>query len=476
MKIPAASTERVLHVLRSITAAGCQCPAHSQAFSRNTNAHQCASQNVNQEEADYAVEMACSNIRYGQGVTREVGMDLANMKATHVGVYTDKNIAKLPPLAEAIKSLERSNIKYSIFDDVRIEPTDKSLQAAVDFAKAHNFDAFLAVGGGSVMDTAKGANLFLCHPDKELLDFLNAPIGKGLPPTNPLKPLIAVPTTSGTGSETTGVAVFDYSPLKAKSGIGNRAIRPTLGIVDPFHTLHMPARVAANSGFDVFCHALESYTAIPYTERTPRPTNPLLRPAYQGSNPISDIWSKHALKVAAKYLKRSVEDPSDFEARSEMHLASAFAGIGFGNAGVHLCHGLSYALSGMVKNYNAKDYGANHSLIPHGLSVIITAPAVFNYTAPACPERHLEAAEILGKDISNAKKEDAGPILSDAIREFMYELKVDDGISSLGFTADDIPKLVEATLPQKRVTRLAPAGEPRPEEFAMIYEQSMKLY
>lgn len=473
--VPVSSREVALRALRSITAAGCQCPAHSQSFS-GSPVHKCAKHG--HEDTDYAVQMASSNVRYGKGVTAEVGMDLANMKAKNVGVFTDKNLIHLPPMLETIKSLEKNGIKYSVFDDVRIEPTDVSFQKAIDYSKAQNFDTFLAVGGGSVIDTAKAANLYLCHPENELLDFVNAPIGKGLPVKKDLKPLIAIPTTAGTGSETTGVSVFDYTPLQAKTGIGNRALRPLLGIVDPLHTLHMKKHVTAYSGLDVFCHALESYTAIPYNERSPRPTNPILRPAYQGSNPISDVWSKYAFKVTAKYLKRAMENPDDIEARSEMHLASVFAGIGFGNAGVHLCHGLSYALSGNIKNkdYKAKDYDVDYSLLPHGLSVIITAPAVFNFTAPSNPERHLECAEILGADISNAKKEDAGPILSDAIRKFMYGLGIDDGISAFGYTSEDIPQLVQGTIPQHRVTKLAPAGEPAAEEYAMIYEQSMKIY
>merc|ERR1719192_1860986 len=287
-------------------------------------------------------------------------MDLANLKAKKVGVYTDKVVATLPAMKTTLESLTQNNINFKVFDDVRVEPTDESFKKAADFAKQENFDTFLAVGGGSVMDTCKAANLYSSDPEADLLDYVNAPIGKGKPVTVPLKPLLAIPTTAGTGSETTGVAVFDYEALNAKTGIGNRALRPLLGIVDPLHTLTMPERVTAFSGFDVLCHALESYTAINYTERSPRPTNPLLRPAYQGSNPISDVWSKHALGIIKKYFKRAVYNADDVEARSQMHLASTFAGIGFGNAGVHLCHGLSYSIAAQVRGLNPDGYNNDH--------------------------------------------------------------------------------------------------------------------
>ncbi|PUU72291.1 alcohol dehydrogenase [Tuber borchii] len=430
-------------------------------------------------QKEYAFEMAASSIRFGPGTTREVGMDFANMKAKKVIVITDKTIERLAPMWTAVSALESAGVKYEVFSDVMIEPKDHSVKKAIQFGKQAKGDSYLAVGGGSVMDTAKMVNLYNNFPEADFLDFVNAPLGKGLPITKALSPLICIPTTAGTGSETTGTAIFDLANKKVKTGIAHRALKPTLGICDPLNTRSMPPAVRASSGLDVLCHALESYTAIPYSERIPCPTNPILRPAYQGANPISDVFSFKALQMTVKYLPRAVHDPEDQEAQSQMLLAATLAGIGFGNAGVHLCHGMSYPISGGNKGYKHNGYQVDHPIIPHGVSVAVTAPAVFKFTAASNPERHLAAAEVFGVDISNARAENAGELLSDALKEFLRELgDQPKGIKELGYTSSDIQGLVEGTLPQRRVLMLAPKLDEDLErqkgELIKLFEDSLE--
>ena len=423
---------------------------------------------------EYAFEMAASAIRFGSGATREVGADLVDQGLTNVLLFIDPNLRNLSPVITALESLEVNKIQYTVYDRVAVEPTDQSMNEAIRFASAQHYDALVAVGGGSTLDTAKAANLYACYP-ADFLDYVNQPIGKGKPVPGPVKPLIAIPTTAGTGSETTGVAIFDYKPLHAKTGIAHRRLKPALGIVDPDSTRSLPPQVAAASGLDVLCHAIESYTAIPFTER-PRPERPILRPSYQGSNPISDLWSLEALRLTAKYIRRAFADPSDDEARTSMILASSYAGIGFGNAGVHLPHGMSYPVAGLVRSFRAPGYEAvDHPMVPHGISVILNAPAVFRFTAPASPERHLKAAQTLGADIANAKPDDAGKILSDELIRLMHDLRMPNGLGALGYSSSDIPALVQGTLPQHRVTKLSPrpAG---PDELARLFEDAMTAW
>jgi hydroxyacid-oxoacid transhydrogenase len=422
---------------------------------------------------DTAFQMSASNIRFGPGVTTEIGLELQDRRLSRVLLIVDPKLIDLPVGQTVTKSLRQAKVDYDLFSEIHVEPTESSFRRAAEVATAGAYDAIVAVGGGSTLDTAKAANLYSTYP-REFLDYVNAPIGLGHPVPGQLKPLFAIPTTAGTGSETTGVAIFDYVEKKIKTGIAHRFLRPTLGIVDPENTRTLPTAVAASSGLDVLSHALESYTARPFQERV-KPGRPIERPVYQGANPISDIWSLHALKLVSRFLLRAVRDPGDDKARSQMMLAASLAGIGFGNAGVHLPHGMSYPVAGMVRGFRAKGYDIESPLIPHGVSVILNTPAVMKITAQANPKRHLVAAEALGVDTRGVGLDHAGEVLSQRVIYFMRALGIPNGLERVGYGTDDIPALVQGTLPQHRVTKLAPVEVDR-DLLAKLFKASLRLW
>ncbi len=398
--------------------------------------------------------MESSGIKYGAGATREVGYEAARLGCRNVLLVTDLRLASSESVAVAAASLRAGGVSTEVFDRVQVEPTDTSISEAIEAATRGGYDGYIAVGGGSVIDTAKAANLYATYP-AELLTYVNAPIGLAQPIPGPLKPLIAIPTTAGTGSETTGVSIFDIRALGAKTGIAHRALRPNLGIIDPDNTRTMPPMVAACSGLDVLSHAIESFTAIPYARRAAA-EDPAMRPAYQGANPISDVWAARAMEMVAENLVRAIQDPYDDDARGQMMLAAAFAGIGFGNAGVHLPHGMSYPISGLARDYFPAGYPADHAIVPHGMSVILTAPAVFRYTASVDPARHLTVAKLLGADTIAVGIDEAGDVLADRIVTIMRETGMPNGLAAVGIRESDLDALVAGTIPQHRVTKLSP--------------------
>jgi len=401
-----------------------------------------------------AFTMDASSLTVGAGSTREVGYEMARLGGSRVMVVTDPQLARSDAVAISLDALRAAGIAATLFDRVRVEPTDSSFMEAIRFAKEGRFDGYMAVGGGSSIDTAKAANLYATYP-ADLLAYVNQPIGEGRPVPGPLKPLIAIPTTAGTGSETTGTAIFDLVEMHAKTGIASRMLRPARGIIDSDNTRSLPPLVVACTGLDVLSHALESFTALPF-DRRPAPEDPGARPSYQGANPISDVWATRAIEMVAANLVRAVRDPSDDEAREQMLLAATFAGIGFGNAGVHLPHGMSYPVAGMVRQFRPPGYTVDHPLIPHGMAVILNAPAVFRYTAAIDPRRHLQAARLMGVDTAGVDEDRAGEVLAGALIALMREVGMPNGLRGVGFGPDDVDGLMAGTLPQHRVTKLSP--------------------
>ncbi|HEU4410177.1 MAG TPA: hydroxyacid-oxoacid transhydrogenase [Polyangiaceae bacterium] len=431
----------------------------------------CAHGLVEGNESCFSVD--ASSIAFGPGVLGEAGAHARELGCRRVALFTDPRVARLEPVDEVRRSLAAAGVEVEVYAGARVEPTDASLLEAARFAREGRFDGYVSVGGGSAIDTCKGAALYATYP-ADFLAYVNRPLGEGRPVPGPLPPHVACPTTCGTGAECTGIAVFDLVSAGAKTGIASRRLRPTMALIDPRATATLPAEVVAASGFDVLCHALESYTARPYTER-PRPPTPAARPMSQGRNPFSDVGSREALALGGRFFERAVRDASDREAREAMAWAATLAGIAFGNAGVHLPHGMSYAVAGLVRDYRAPGYPPDEPMVPHGVSVVVNAPAAFRLTAPACPERHLEAAARLGAEVRGAAPGDAGEIVAGRLIGLMRAAGVPGGVAALGYGEADVEALAERAALQERLTANAPLRVGRA-ELAALFRGAMAYW
>ena len=394
---------------------------------------------------------AAPPLKFGAGAIDEIGAELAARGLTSCLILTDPGVRRTGFPDRILDQVQACGLKADLFDGVGVEPTDRSIDEAVGFARQQEWDCFVAVGGGSAIDTAKAVNLLTTHPG-ELLDYVTPPIGGGTAPWLPLKPLIAVPTTAGTGSESTTICVVDLLGLHLKAGVSHAALRPSLAVVDPRTTLSLPPSVTAASGMDVLAHALESYTSVAFDAK-PAPEDPMRRPAFCGANPISDVWCETALSLVGRYLRRAVHSGRDLEARTRMMLASTAAGTGFGNAGTHLPHANAYPVAGGASGYRADGY-PEMVMVPHGQAVAATAVEVFRWTYPGHPDRHLRAAELLsGRTFTTTDGADA---LAQVLTELMRDIGMPAGLRSFGYGEDDLDTLADGTLKQTRQLAVVP--------------------
>jgi hydroxyacid-oxoacid transhydrogenase len=421
---------------------------------------------------DTAFTIDASRVTFGPGALAEAGDRARALGMRRAALFTDPRLAALPWFEEVRGSLAAAGVELAIYDRVAIEPTCASFEDAARFAADARVDGYVSLGGGSVIDTAKAANLYASHP-APLRAYVNAPAGDGRPVPGPLAPHLACPTTSGTGSEVTGIAIFDWLALGAKTGIASPRLRPSEALVDPRCTSTLPAEVVAASGMDVLCHALESYTARPYTRR-PAPATPTARPMSQGTNPWSDLGCREALRLAGRYLVRAVTDAADEEARHQVMWAATLAGIAFGNAGVHAPHAMAYAVAGRAADFRPAGY-PDAPLVPHGMAVAVSAPAVVRHTGRASPARHLEAAQLLGADVRGAAEADAGELLAGELIRLMRAIAMPNGVGGVGLGAADISALVEGTLPQQRLLGNAPCELPR-ETLAALFARALRYW
>jgi len=398
--------------------------------------------------------VAMPKLTFGRGCLAEVGVRLSAQSLKRVAVFTDAGLLNTAILDTVRQSLTTANIDFAIFHDVRVEPCDDTVTRAAAFYASGNFAGAVSVGGGSVMDTAKAALAVATH-NIPVLDYFAKPIGGGKPVPGPLPYHVACPTTSGTGSESTSLSVLRINALNTKFVIASPWMLPDVALVDPANCDSLPGNVVASTGFDLLCHALECYTAKAYT-KWPQVNDPNSRQLIQGANPFSDLAAPAALRIADQYLVRGVADASDHVARDQLMWGATLAGIAFGNSGTHLPHAMSYGITHLMNNITTRDYAMASPFVPHGISVIVNAPAIFEYTASATPERHLEGASFLGADTQSAAPDDAGEILSKRLIDLMRDTQMPNGLQELGFTESDVSPMAESSYRQTRAIANAP--------------------
>jgi hydroxyacid-oxoacid transhydrogenase len=407
-------------------------------------------------------------VKFGLGAVTEIGYDLKEFNAKKVLIITDSFLHKQTKVVDqVIEYIKHVNIEVDVWDGVEPEPSEESIIEGIKYASGKGFDVYIGLGGGSSLDTAKLINLYTTHSTNDFRDYFAPPIGKGKPIPGPIRPLIAVPTTAGTGSEVTGVAVVTFKTDKGivKFGLSHKYLVPNLAVLDPLLTIDLPPTVTANTGMDAFMHAVEAYTAKPYNTRE-KPEDPTKRPVYQGSNIVTDALAEKAIYLIGKYLVKAYANGWDLEARTNMLLAAHIAGIAFANAGVHIPHALSYSIAGLA-------YERKKLKVPHGLAVTLPAPATFKVICRYIPEKCSKIAELL-KDLipeGVTKPED----VSTAIIEMMKLLNLPNGLSELGITEEDVNRIAEETLIQKRLLAQSPVSVTK-ELLIKIVRNSLKYW
>ncbi|MFB0567144.1 MAG: hydroxyacid-oxoacid transhydrogenase [Candidatus Bathyarchaeia archaeon] len=415
---------------------------------------------VSEMTKDTVWEFKLTRYKFGLDAVREIGYDMKGCGGSRVLLITDKGVAKAGLSDKAASHLKEQDIDVEVWDGVEPEPSAKSIEAGIEWAKDKKFNSFVSVGGGSSIDSAKVINLILSHGGK-ILDYVAPPTGKGKTVPAPLKPHIAVPTTAGTGSETSPACVISLPEKMIKVGISHAYCRPDLAIIDPLLHVGMPPKVTADSGMDALAHAIESYVTRRF-DRKPRPKSPLERPVYGGGTLVTDIFAEKAIELIGKYLRRAVYNGHDIEARSGMALAATLAGIAFTNAGLTAVHAMAYPVGGKFHT-------------SHGETNAVLLPAVMEFLLPVAPEKFARIAELMGENVEGLSLYEVAKKSVNAVVELMRDINSPNGLSAFGVKDGDLPRMAEDTLKIKRLL----AGNPRPltrEDLEKLFRRALEYW
>ncbi|WP_047154041.1 hydroxyacid-oxoacid transhydrogenase [Aneurinibacillus tyrosinisolvens] len=371
---------------------------------------------------------------FGNGAIKQLDSILQRLKAKNVLLVTDPGIVKAGIAETVISLLREADYNVVVYDRVVPEPPVSSAMECYEFAKSQmKTDAIIGLGGGSSIDMAKVAALLVAHGGHPL-DYYG---GENQIP-GPIAPLIAIPTTAGTGSEVTSVAVLTDVENNIKAGISDNYMRPAVALLDPELTTGLPPYVTACSGIDALSHAIEAYTAKNF--QYIQAEGSIL---FQGSIPVSDALALHAIKLIAENLVLAVQQGSNLEARSNMLVGSLLAGMAFSNAGTAAAHALAYPIGGLVKS-------------PHGEVTGLLLPYVMEYNAAVETKKMVDIARAFGINTEGMDDREAALAASDAVLNLLDDIGLPTRLSQIGIQEKDIPEIAAKSLPIARLIRNNP--------------------
>ncbi|HEB27453.1 MAG TPA: iron-containing alcohol dehydrogenase [Porticoccus sp.] len=352
----------------------------------------------------------------GKGAAQELAEQLSKLGVENPFIVTDKGVSNSGTLAIITDQLSENS--YAIYDNISPEPEVSVVQACVDAFQQGRHDGVVAVGGGSAMDTAKCVAVMAEHTgDLESLFGEHAVSQRSIP-------LIAIPTTAGTGSEVTNIAILSDPEAQIKRGIVSDFLLPDVAIVSPEMTLSCPRGVTAASGVDALVHAVEAYLS-------------------NFSSPITDALAIKAMTLIIHALPKAYSEPQNHQAREDMATGSLLAGLAFGNAGVGAVHALAYPLGGRYH-------------IPHGVSNALLLPYVMEYNKPVCLERFYDIAQAFGEPVHTLTKQQAADQVTSRLRKLCHDVEIPKNLSELNIPKGDINQMAEEAFNVKRLLRNNP--------------------
>ncbi len=333
----------------------------------------------------YALSLP-NTVIFGVGAVETVAEKAKEFGKSKALVVTDKGVVGAGLLEKVLTPLEQAGVQAHIFDQIEPNPRDHTVLKAFEFAKKKKCELIIGLGGGSPIDAAKAVGALMTNPGP-LQDYL-----RGTALKNPPPPLIAIPTTSGTGSEVTQFSVVTDTERSFKAGIASPLLIPKVAIVDPSLMESMPPSLAAATGMDALTHAIEAFVSV-------------------NSQPFSDALALHAIRLIGAFLRPSVANGANQEARSQMAMASTLAGVAFSNAGVGLVHAMAHPLGGRFD-------------VPHGVANAILLPSVMRFNLIARLEKFGQVAQALGEKVEKLSAVDAGKKAVEAISQLSADIGI----------------------------------------------------